>query len=397
MKKIISLFLCAITLTVLSGCSDENTTISTTPLTTLPGITATEPAPTEPKAQPEQQPMVALSLPVSILRNAIGNVKLFEHVYQEIDVVLPEPDIAERIIIDFLNRTDTAETAQTISDWANADYDESYPDWVRYLCQATYEPTRVDEAVLSLYGTHVEFGGLNLAQNFNDAVTYDMTTGNVIPLTTVLTNMSRDELCELLTEQLAQQKDTLSLFDDFADTIRDRFSGSLADEKDWYFTETGLCFFFTPYEIAPYASGTVTAQIPYHTLAGKMNDAYFPPEQDQTFGKMELMDFSTENADRFSQFAELTLPYGNRSMLLYTDQSVTDVRIEHIQAAQNPSSFDSAYTIFAAPHLTPGDAIKIEFSDEDLKNLRLRYTSSGKTHYAYFTLQKDNHTVTLTD
>lgn len=397
MKKTISLFLCAMALISLMGCSEKDVTVSTAIQTTVPDITATESPATEPITQPDQRPMVALSLPVNILRNAIGNVKLFEHIYQEMDVVLPEPDIAERIIIDFLNRTDTAETAEKISGWANEDYDENYPDWIRYLCQATYEPMRIDEAVLSLYGTHVEFGGINLSQNFNDAVTYDMTTGNVIPLTTVLTNISRDELCELLTEQLAQQKDTLSLFDDFADTIRDRFSGSLADEKDWYFTETGLCFFFTPYEIAPYASGTVTAQIPYHALAGRMNDAYFPPEQDQTLGNIALIDFSAENANRFNQFAELTLPYGNRNMLLYTDLSVTDVRIEYLESAQDSASLDSSYTIFAAPHLTPGDAVKIEFSNEDLKNLRLRYTSSGKIHYAYFTLQNDNHTVTLND
>ena len=367
---------------MVTGCGKAEQTPTATTQITFPTETTMMTDPTEETVLVEQKPMLALSMPLIKDQLIEEDTVLFQHMYQQMDIIMPEAEIAERIILDYLNRTDLAEAAQQISRWAADDYKDFPENWDTYLCQATYEPTRFDAAVLSLYGTHVRYAGINLSEGSNRAVTYDMTTGNVLKLTDVLTRISRDDLTKLITDILAEKAKDTELFEEYPDVIKQRFSGSLAQEEDWYFTKNGLCFFFMPYEIAPRASGVVSVEIPYSALAGKMDDAFFPPEQDTTVGDIYLMDFNAENTDKFTQFAEVVLDEGGSRILLYTDLSVNNICLELGEFLDG--AFIPKYEILTTPVLNPGDAIMLECQDANLMNLRLTYESNGQVHYRFF-------------
>ena len=304
---------------------------------------------------------------------------------------MTEPDIAERIILDFLNRTDTAQDAQQIATWAKEDYEAFPEDWVKYLCQSTYAIKRFDPAVLSLYGTHIRFADIYMADGYNDAVTYDMTTGLILDLTSILPTMSREELAELVTKSLTERQSELELFPEYPDVVKERFAGSLKSDHAWYLTPSGLCFYFSAYEVAPGASGIVTAEIPYDQLAGKMNDAYFPPEQEATSGDIKILPPTDENLSLFTQFAEITVDKSDRKVLLYTDLSVTNLRME--LGNREDGEFTAEHTVFMTPILTPGDAVLLECSERNISKLRLSYDSNGMTQSFYFTPSADHYAI----
>lgn len=368
---------------ILTGCANIPQPVDTiVSKATFPSETTLPTEPTEAVILAEQKPMFALSMPLITEQLTENDDIIFRHVYQDMDIIMPDPEIAERIILDYLNRTDLAEAAEQISQWAEDDYKDFPENWDTYLCQATYEPMRFDTAILSLYGNHVRYAGINLTEGSNRAVTYDMTTGNVLKLTDVLTRISRDDLTMLITDILANKAEEAELFEEYPDAIKARFSGSLAQEEDWYLSNDGLCFFFMPYEIAPKASGIVTVCIPYSQLAGKMDDAFFPPEPERDQGEVLLVDLDTDNLEPFTQIAEVILDEGGSQILLYTDLSVSNVRLE--MGTFEDDAFIPNHTILSTPILTPGDAIMVESSEVNLNQLRLSYLSEEQTTYRYF-------------
>lgn len=368
---------------IIAGCtSNQQGALTTLPETSPPTEITTPTAPAEVVIQVDQKPMLGLSMPLIKEQITENDDVLFEYIYQEMDIIMPDPEIAEQIILDYLNRTDLAEAVEEISQLAIEDYQDFPENWETYQCQTTYEPMRFDASVLSLYGNHIRYAGINLEEGSTRATTYDMSTGNVLNLTDILTRISRDELVELITNALAKNAEASDLFEEYPDVIKDRFSGSLAQEEDWYLSDLGLCFFFMPYEIAPRASGIVTACIPYNQLAGKMNDAFFPPEQDRTQGEIILGDFESENLDQFTQITEVILNEGGSQLLLYTDLSVNNVRLEMGDFEEDV--FIPKHTILSTPTLTPGDAIMLESTEANLKVLRLSYDSKDETHNKFF-------------
>ena len=367
-------------LLLIAGCTSkpiETTMPTESRVETIP-TTPTE-ATTLPEYDVTQQPMLALSMPIRNERDADGDVVICEHVYQEVNLILPEADIAERIISDFKTKASAGDTAQQISQWATEAYTDTSENWNRYLCEVTYTPMRFDASVLSFFGTHAYYADVYMSDGFNKAVTYDVTTGLPVKLSTVLTKISRDELVQLVNDALANLGSDIALFDEYPDVVKQRFSGSLAQEEDWYFGNDGLYFFFSPYEIAPRSSGVISVCIPYEKLAGKMDDAYFPPEQEATDGIVEALEFNDTSVEQFSQYAEVILQEGGRKSLLFTNLSVTNVRIE--VGHYDSDIFTPQYTIFSTPILTPGDAVMLEYGENDIDSIRLTYHSSGEEHH----------------
>lgn len=135
----------------------------------------------------------------------------------------------------------------------------------------------------------------------------------------------------------------------------------------WYFTTTGLCFFFSPYDIAPYSYGVVTAEIPYSSLAGLMNDAYFPPEEGAYTGTLEASQF-TENAPS-REYAELSLDREASRVILTTNQAVRDLKIQ--SGSYDGSTFTPTETVFAAGAMNASQAVSIQ---ADLENAPLLLT-----------------------
>lgn len=404
MKRFLSILL-LLTL-LLTGCAQEpvETTPSTTATTTQPEtepVTETTQAPTvETTLTPvyTQQPLFAVSVPaVREYLTADDNSVIFRLTYQSMRLVMQDADVADAIILDYLNRVDRASAAGTgIKSQAETD---SAGNAFRgpYLCDTLYSPTRIDSSVLSLYGTSVLYSGSSHPDYSCFAANYNMITGDVLTLGSILTHTdSVDTLCDLTIEQLDAMAEEYFLYDDYREVARMRFAGEESYDEDWYFSSGGLCFFFPHYEIAPYTSGIITVEIPYEKLSGIVDDAFFPPERDMSLGQVLAVRGSEADTSQFTQIAEISVDQGGEKIFLFADGAVQDLRMDVGSWDDSGNHFTAEYTCFAASTLTPGDAIALEaFIPDTMPNLRLTYRSGEQTVCIYISQSGEDGSIIL--
>lgn len=343
----------------------------------------------------EQKPMIAVSLSaVNETESAEDGAVIFNYSYQNMSLIVPDPEVADKVIVDFLNRIDqTAEHAAQILEAAKTDYPVN-PNWSPYFCKITYEPVRIDTGILSLAGSYTTYSGGVHPQNSCLSANYDLITGNVLRLSDILTDESAaDTLYRYVIEALNRQKDENFLYDGFESTVQERMDYATSGEECWYFSHTGLCIYFSPYEIAPYASGVIIAEIPYAQLTGILNDAYFPAEAESSSGMVLPDTFNEEDLERFTQFSEVVLDNSGNKFLLYTESAVNHIRIETGTLNEDSTQFVPEQTVFAAYSLTPGDAIMVESAATGgMPNLRLSYHTAQRTirYYIDFDVEFGN-------
>jgi len=367
--------ICALLAIILSFCIAGCTAISAPPSSSS-GNESTQSQPeTGETVQPiYQAPMAAVSVP-TITENVLADngTVLFQYTYQNMSLILQDPDVADKIIVDFLNRVDaTRETAVSISDMASQYYNGG-ENWVPYVYHVTYSPTRIDQGVLSLFGTNAVYTGTFHPDRTCVSASYDLVTGDVLTLASIMSaTASTDDFCDLVLNSLSEMGEGDYLYENYQDAVKNRFMIDASQDEAWYFTQTGLCFYFAPYEIAPYSSGVISVEIPYEKLTGLLYDAYFPSERDSAEGTITVQPFAQANLTNFSQIAELIANKNGDMYFAYPTGSVQDVRIWVSDAA-------SSYTIFAAHNLSPGDAIMIQAESELLERMSITYKNGQET------------------
>ncbi len=381
MKKILAIFLI---LTILSGCTPAQELVPTeeqtsSPAETAPAVETPEP---ETEAEPEisQLPMVAVSVPLSVdTVTADSGEVLYRNTTQTMQLTMRDPGVADKIILDFLNRVDShTDDANTIRQAALSADPTAY-GWDTYFYDLIYNPTRVDHSVLSLYGESVFFDGGMHPQRICTAASYNMVTGDVLTLGSILYHLdAKNALADLVVAKLDALAEEKYLLDGYADVVRKRFQKDESFDEDWYFTTEGLCFYFAPYEIAPYSSGVIIAQIPYSELTGIIADEFFPAEEDLSQGDIQAVPVDSADMDNFTQITELTLDAEGQMFFLYTDGAVRNLTIECDAWKDGLAGEIPSYAIFGMYTLTPGDAImlKVALSDETAQ-LRVSYESDG--------------------
>lgn len=317
--------------------------------------------------------LVAVSLPTvtNDTRHADGTV-LFQHTFQNMSLVLHRPEVADKIILDFLNRVDsTAESANATMEMAKGAYNGS-GNWTPYLYHITYSPTRIDHEVLSLFGNNVVFSGAGHPERTCVSASYDLLTGDVLTLASIMDkDATMQQFLNLVLDGLTEMAEGDYLYENYKDTVFNRFFDSNpAYDEYWYFTQTGLCFYFAPYEIAPYSSGVITVEIPYEKLKNIIHEDYIPAARNSSTGKVTVTPFNQANLNSFSHIAELVTEKEGNMYMLHTDGTVQDIRIILSNKASN-------CTVFAAHSLVPGNGIMIQGNDDTLKNMKVTY-KSGK-------------------
>ncbi len=368
MKKLLVLFLALIFIFTLVGCNSTPDT-SESPSTTEETVqTGNLPV--------RQRPLVAVSIPSSTITEAAqdGTV-LFRYTSQHMQLIAPDSEVAEKVILDFLNRIDSSNaSAEDLRQQAVQQYD-STREWVPYEYRVIYRPTRIDQGILSLYGTELVFSGES-HPNYNClSANYDLITGEPLTLGAILVHENAlPSLKALLLAQLNTIKNEKYLREDYKEIVNRRFGGEESYDEDWFFTQTGLSFYFPPYEIAPYSSGTIIAEIPYEKLTGIMDDAFFPAEQDFADGTITKVSLSDADLNSITQIAEMTLDPEAESYLLQTDHAVQNLQIHYT----DPETGES-YTPFAMEQLTEADAVRLEISQDTAKNLTVSYITRGET------------------
>ena len=364
MKRILVLSLCIILL--LSGCGTKNDQAGTIP----PVFTETVPA----EVTVPVNKLTTVSVPASTETFYLeDDTELFSYSYQHMDMIYEVPDVADKIILEFLNRVDASRSeAENILQAAQNDY-ASAEQWFPYFYRVLYSPARIDGAVLSLSGLQNSFTGGQHGNLSGISVNYDMMTGDVLTFGSIMhADATVDDFVKLILQQLTEIKDTYYLYDDYEDAVLQRFSADENLYEDFYFTTTGLCFYFSPYEIAPYSSGIITVELPYSALPGLIYDGYFPPERERIEGVMSTSAFMQTDMEQFNNMAEVVISAGEDLRVVYPTGTVEDVRI----TMKGDGMTMPDYTIFAAQRVTDGDAIVLHVPEGASDKISISYNAT---------------------
>lgn len=354
-------------------------------------------SPTEPFHSPQlQQPMHAIVMPtVSTETLADDGTVIFSRSYQRVQLILNGTDTADQITADLENRTNSALLgAAEIEGYAKSDYTDPAL-WDPYFVNVSYTPTRIDQAVLSLFCNHSSYSGGNHPSLVTDSVTYDLSTGSVLKLGDILIEtIGSADLCALITTALAPMSE--ELYYDYESFLQDIFSVNLSSIHNWYFSHTGLNFHFSPYEIAPYSSGTIIATIPYEQLGNILREEYFPTAQPEATGSLYAEMFLPDDTERFAFLAEVELEPDGTKVLIHPDAAVTDVRIESGEWSSDGSRYIPVSTVFTADSVGLGNGIVITADlGSDAPALRLVYSSGGQEVSAFIVYDEAGDTILL--
>lgn len=395
MKKLMAFLATGCLLLWLAGCSAGQ--LVDPPVSVSNGDVSTRDVPYITETVETVLPMHAIVLPpVKETVTADDGTALVSLSFQQAQVILHNPALEEKIVGALQTRIDPIlSTAAEMEDQARQDYPEN-EFWSEYFIDVSYTPTRLDQAVLSLFGNSFSYSGGPHPSLVTDSVNYDLRTGDVMCLDDILTpECTSDTLYQLVLKSLASQAD--DLYYDYADALGDRFTGELHSIEDWYFSQSGLCFHFAPYDIAPYSSGTIIAELPYGSLTGIVKDQYFPASTTQATGSMYAETFIEDDSERFTYIAQVPLCEDGTDVLLYPDAAVKDLRIETGYRYEDNNRFVSVSTVFAASTMNVGDAIHltVDLADEDVV-LRLVYRADDQEYSAFITYDELGDSILLT-
>ena len=358
--------------------TESRPTEPTSPTSPAGPSNPTEPSgpigPTKPSEPSQSAPLVTVSVPIITENTTAQNgTILFQYTHQTMSLVLPDPTVADKIIVNFLNRVDsTRSLAESTAQMAKSVYSGN-GSWKPYMCHVAYSPTRIDSTVLSLFGDCVVYNGAFHPDRSCVSANYDLRTGDVLTLANILSKDAKlEDLCNLVLERLVVMSEDDYYYPGYAQTVRQRFTADPNADESWYLTQTGLCFYFAPYEIAPYASGIISVEIPYSKLTNLLSITYLPTEREQQKGELTLSAFNKVNLGQFNQISEILADLNGSMHILHTDATVHDVRIMQTDSA-------STFTVFAAYQLTSSGAVMLQASSDTLKNMQIVYASNGKT------------------
>lgn len=388
MKKTFCLILAACVAYSLAACMGApSTTRQPAATTTLPQeevtLSTLPPSTSETGTQESasavyEAPMAAVSLPLLLQSQKDDQGKVIaNYIHQDVSIVLPDADVAQAVTLDLLNKIDsTASEAEAVFSAAEKDYNAQL-DWYPYSYTVTYDPMRLDENILSLFGAETSFDGSPRSVHNAISATYDLTTGEALTLRTIFHEETfADALCDIIIQSLAPQAS--ELFADYESIVRSAFSTNVLIDN-WYFSDSGLCFYFSPYEIAPYTAGTIVSEIPYDKLSGLLKDAYFPGEHLSYSGALLVAPLGESGIpDTLTQFAEISVNTGGEKLLITTDGSISNIRL-HYTSDLNESTIEKS-VILAMAGMGPTDAILLELDPETAaEHISISFESYGAT------------------
>lgn len=370
MKKRITILLTVCLLLSLCACRRKTPTLSDPPENDQTNIQTS----TVTNAAEENTEMVAVSVPaVTENTTAEDGTVISRYTYQNMALVLHKPQVADKVILDFLNRVDsTRNAATTTADMAKSAYDGSQ-GWIPYLYQITYSPTRIDHKVLSLFGNNVVFSGNGHPERTCVSANYDLLTGDVLTLASIMNKGAKTEqFCQLVLKSLSEMAEGDYLYENYEETVKTRFAADASQDEAWYFSQTGLSFYFAPYEIAPYSSGVVTVEIPYEKLKDLIHADYLPQKRNTTSGTPTVSAFDKVDLESLEHVAELVANQDGKMYMVQCSGHIQDVRI----LVSDPTA---SYTAFAAYNLTSGNGIMVQADDDLLNLMKLSYKSDNET------------------
>ena len=160
--------------------------------------------------------------------------------------------------------------------------------------ELTMTAVRADETVLCLMQTDYSWMGGAHPNTFITGITYDTQTGKELSLKDIVKDY--DGVYDEVLKKLAEDNDPNMFFEGYQDMVKAMFYGGDADygPVQWFLTNDGVTIWFNQYDIAPYAAGPVTVEIPFAEHAEWFEKQY---ETGKTSYVKELPEYGTVEAD----------------------------------------------------------------------------------------------------
>jgi len=136
-----------------------------------------------------------------------------------------------------------------------------------FTSNSAYLVQRADDRILSVRVNEDEYTGGVHPNYWVLGMNLDPTTGETLDLTSVMPDI--EELSSILTKKL-KEKYTYEPFD----SLQDMLDAYTASDYTWTIDYQSITFYFSPYEIAPYAAGLLTATIRFDEMPELFDEAY---------------------------------------------------------------------------------------------------------------------------
>ncbi|MBE6913266.1 MAG: DUF3298 domain-containing protein [Ruminococcaceae bacterium] len=186
---------------------------------------------------------------------------------------------------------------------------------------------RADSAIVSILdGTSVYSGGVH-PDYYYATVNLDPETGEEIALSDVVFDF--ENLPEILVDEIIKKYDYVE-FD--KETLLEILKGYSEDDYNWTVDYQGITIWFSPYDIAAYTVGPLSAKVYFEDFAEMFNDKYSVTDI-ESYGMVlpmgQKIDFDLDPTDGERDSVEITTrteEYGNYNMLSVTvnGKTVTD-------------------------------------------------------------------------
>ncbi|MBQ3104281.1 MAG: DUF3298 domain-containing protein [Lachnospiraceae bacterium] len=166
--------------------------------------------------------------------------------------------------------------------------EEDWLEFYPYYSRQDWEITRADAGIISFCGRFSEYFGGAHDQRWTSGVTFDAKTGKELRFLDLAKDQEKflEETLNVCLEAAEEKREDYNFFPDYEEVIRSRWQ----EEPEWYLDGSGITVLFSPYEIAPFASGTVRLHLPYQEFG-----EYLLPEY--AMGASEGMALLPENEE----------------------------------------------------------------------------------------------------
>lgn len=199
-----------------------------------------------------------------------GELLLMSTACDKVSVVIEGNEEAADLIMERLTENEKAfqESVAETLEWAEENRD-MIENTAAFYQDYGYTVTRNDGSILSFsYNTSGYEGGAH-GYYLEYGLNFDLATGRLLTIADVAADKAAfQEIC--VQEMLRQCEDLRAegiLFDEdmIIPGLKEVLEGKMEGEE-WYFTEDGIRFISNIYEIAPYAAGKITFDIPYEMI-----------------------------------------------------------------------------------------------------------------------------------
>ena len=274
-----------------------------------------------------------------------------------------------------------------------ADGDADY--FMGYTLRRTVHIDRADENVLSFGFSETTYAGGAHGYNGVYAMNFDARTG---------ASLSLEDLAEDPTAFLTALTDYVWEVSRDADHAAytmggyypdyEQYLSGLLRDGNWLFDDKGMVILANPYELAPYASGLITFEVPYEWLRWQIREEYLPPE---SRADGALTGTIEDHGGEYTFLADDGTDGRGAAVRFTAEGRVEDLEISRVTYYEYANSFGTDGTLYYLSALEDGETLELRTWIPDvLPTLQIRFVDAqGEKEYLISQSGKDGSLVLM--